>query len=48
MTAKPTQDKTPFERFTDLARKVIAVPKKELTAREKKWEKARAKKKRSA
>ena len=35
---------TPFEQFRDFARRIIAVPKKEADAVEKKWRKKREKK----
>jgi hypothetical protein len=31
--------KSPHERFTELAKKIIAVPKEEIDAREAKWQK---------
>jgi len=48
MTAKPTpppDEPTPFQKFRAMTRKLIAVPKAEMVAEEKKWKKKRAKKK---
>jgi len=47
MPAKPTppSEPTPFQKFKDLTRKLVAVPKAEIVAEEKKWKKKRAKKK---
>jgi hypothetical protein len=38
---EPADGRTPFERFEDLARKVVGVPKAEVDALRKKQEKAR-------
>jgi hypothetical protein len=40
-------DKSPHERFTELGRKLMAVPKSEMDAREKKW-RTRKRRKRAA
>ena len=38
---EPAEDRTPFERFADLTRKVVAVPKAEVDALRKKQQQAR-------
>ncbi len=38
---------TPFEKFTDFARRIIAVPKAEADEQEKKWREAKSEKKRT-
>jgi len=43
MENKP--EPTPFDKFRDLTRKLVRVPKAEIVAGEKKWKKERAKKK---
>ena len=35
MNEKPPADQTPFEKFRDLARKLVSVPKAEVVAKEK-------------
>lgn len=37
----PAQEKTPFERFEEFARKVISVPKSEIDERERKYREQR-------
>ena len=44
-TPTPPPEPTPFDKFRDVMRKLMAVPKAELVALEKKWKKKRAKKK---
>jgi hypothetical protein len=38
--------KTPFERFTELGKKIMRVPRDEIDAAEKKWQAQRARKRR--
>lgn len=40
-------DKSPYERFTELGKKLMAVPKSEIDERDKAWEEARKRCKRS-
>jgi len=42
------KDSSPFERFGNLIRGIVAVPKKEIEAEEAKWREARRLKKKSA
>jgi hypothetical protein len=44
-TPPPPPEPTPFDKFRDLTRKLLAVPKAEIAAGEKKWKKKRAKEK---
>jgi hypothetical protein len=39
-------DKSPHERFAELGKKIMAVPKAQIDARETKWQKARKRRKR--
>jgi hypothetical protein len=50
MSDKPTPppEPTPFEKFSSTMRKLMAVPKSEIAAEEKKWKKQRAEKARRA
>ncbi len=43
-----SREPTPFEKFRELTKKVIAVPKSEVDKREAEWQRERAKKKRGA
>ena len=48
MTDKPTQpEPTPFDKFRDMTRKLMAVPKAEIVAEEKKWKRNKAKRKKT-
>ncbi|HYM15300.1 MAG TPA: hypothetical protein VEZ14_07045 [Dehalococcoidia bacterium] len=42
--SKEPASETPFQRFERLAREIVAVPKREIDKRQRKWEKDRAKK----
>jgi hypothetical protein len=48
MESKSGKQETPFDRFKNLIRGVVAVPKKEVEAEEAKWREARRLKKKSA
>lgn len=40
--APPAREPSPFERFTEIARKIVNVPKAEIDAAEAKWQAERA------
>lgn len=44
--AAPRRNLTPFERLTDVARRLVAVPKSELPAQERAFQRAKKKRKR--
>lgn len=48
MNEKPVKPEShPFQKFTQFARKIIAVPKSEADEKEKEWQKGREEKKRA-
>ncbi len=40
---KATKTETPFQKFERLAREIVAVPKREIDKRQRKWERDKAK-----
>lgn len=42
---EPRKERTPFERFTAFARAIVAVPKVEIDAQERKYQRCRARRK---
>jgi hypothetical protein len=43
----PPDGKTPHERFIELGKKVMSVPRSEVAAQEKKWQRTRKRRKRA-
>ena len=46
-TAKPPPEPSPFERFTEFARNILAVPKSEIDKRRREWRRRRRNKKKA-